>query len=128
MTRERLFALVADFAAHGGRKTLMVLDGKGPAADLASCETAYFSVMYSGAATADTYIERYLCENKQRVSFVVVTGDNAIARLALGWGARVKRADEFLELLAEAEKERADRLFQDKIKGHGFNRPFGDKL
>ena len=128
LSREHLFDLLASFAASERSRVWMVLDGKGSDDEFSSHRTKFFSVCYSQAVSADTYIERYLYEYKDKVKLLVVTKDGAIARIARGSGARVWSPKEFMEHLEGARGENSDVLFKGRVKGHGFNRPFHDKL
>lgn len=126
-SRDRLFALLAGFASPE-RRVLMVLDGIGDDEEFRAFRTPSFEIVRSQAVSADTHIERYLCEHKGRAMLVVVTRDRAVARMARGSGARVLDTREFMAVLASAETERSDALFKNRVRSHGFNRPFGDKL
>lgn len=120
---------IAGFAsAHQGRGVLLVFDGKVPPGEWESLASKQFRIESSGSLTADSVIERYLCENKGRFQFTVVTADRAVVRMAHGSGARVMSPKEFVLILGETEKGNKDILFDQKVKGHGFNRPFRDKL
>ncbi|HTL69690.1 MAG TPA: NYN domain-containing protein [Candidatus Eisenbacteria bacterium] len=126
--RDVFFARVAGFAAAGPRRVLIVMDGIGPDDEWGAFQTASFSVVYSQKVTADSYIERFLCENKGACAFTVVTGDRAVVAMARGAGARVLDASEFLALIGESGRDNEARVLKDRIRSHGFNRPFGDKL
>ena len=128
ISKEAVFGLLADFASAGDRRVLMVLDGKGGDEEFQAFKTKSFGVVYSQSVSADSYIEKYLYENKGRGMKMVVTRDRAVAQIARGTGARVMEPGEFLELLESGRKDAADILFKHKAKAHGFNRPFGDKL
>lgn len=126
-SRDRLFALLAGFASRE-RRVLMVLDGIGNDQEFRAFCTASFTIVYSQAASADTHIERYLCEHKGRAMLMVVTRDNAVAMMARGSGARVYDTREFMRVLAAADTESSDTLFKNRVRGHGFSRPFDGKI
>ena len=126
--REALFELLASFASSEDRKVLMVLDGQGNDQEFGAYQTKNFAVIYSNALTADSVIERMLCGKKGAVSFRVVTKDRAVCRMARGLGARVTEPKEFMALLNAGRKETDQILFSEKIKSHGFSRPFEEKL
>ncbi len=123
--REKLFQILANFAASRNLKVTLVLDGKGQPDDFAAFKTAQFQIIYSQNVSADSWIERYVCEKK---SGVVVTEDRAISNMARGSGARVIKAAEFVALIEEVSKERGDVAFKTRTQSHGFHRPFDDKL
>lgn len=126
--RSDLLARLASFAAAGDRAVTVVLDGKGNAAELETYRTARFEVVYSQKVSADSCIERRLFERPNRIGVTVVTADRAITDVARGMGGRVMKPLEFLRLLKDEDKAGEERLFRDRVRGHGFNRPFGDKL
>ncbi len=124
-----LISRLASFAAQNqNRKLILVLDGKSHPREWDSLCTEALSIVSSGEITADSFIERYLFENKNRFLLTVVTGDRAILQMASGSGGRTLSPKDFERLLGEAEKTSADILFQQKVKSHGFYRPFRDKL
>lgn len=132
-TQESLFAFLAGFSFQG-RRVLFVLDGTGNDDEFRAFNTTSFHVVYSGAPSADAYIEKYLCEKKgpvpgqPKVQFYVVTKDRAITCMAHGSGAMVVEPIEFMGRVERAGREGADILFRERVKGHGFNRPFEGKL
>ncbi len=126
--REELLAELADFTAVQGRPMRVVLDGKGDPAELDIHRTTLLHVVYSQTVSADACIERLLYELKAQIHFTVVTNDRAIAQLARGSGAAVMGCGDFLDRLKESKKDRSDTLHRDKLRSHGFNRPFEDKL
>lgn len=120
---------LAGFAAFtAGRKLNLVLDGKTHPKEWDSFCTDRLGIVSSGEITADSYIERFLCKNKNELLMTVVTKDRAIIQMARGSGARTMEPKEFERLMSEAEKENSDLLFRQKVKSHGFHRPFHDKL
>jgi uncharacterized protein len=125
--REAFLAELAGFSALDGKPMLVVLDGAGDQAELDKHTAPKFRVIYSQKVSADACIERTLFERRTEARFTVVTDDRAISNIARGSGALVMGAAGFLERLKESRKERADKQAHDKMKGHGFNRPF-DKL
>ena len=127
-TRENLLAQLADFTAIQGKPMKVVLDGRGDPAELDIHRTALFHVVYSQKVTADACIERLLYEFKGQIHFTVVTNDRAITQIARGCGAAVMGCGEFLEKMKESKKDRSDTLHKDKLRSHGFNRPFEGKL
>ena len=127
-SREALFGLLAGFASSEERKVLMVLDGQGNDREFEAYQTKNFTIIYSQALTADSVIERMLCERKGAASFIVVTQDRAVSQMARGLSARVMKPEEFMALLSAGRKENEDILFGEKVKSHGFNRPFEEKL
>ncbi len=126
-TRDRLFALLAGFATQE-RRVLMVLDGIGNDQEFRAFCTSFFEIVYSQAVSADTHIERYLSDRKGRAMLMVVTRDNAVAMMARGSGARVYDPREFMKVFAEVDSERSETLLKQRVRGHGFNRPFDGKL
>ena len=120
---------IAGFAAaKKDRRVLLVLDGQTPAQEWEALCTASFQILSSGNITADSVIEKYLCDNKGRLRMMVVTKDRAVARMARGSGAGVMEPAEFTRLLEVVEKEGREILFREDVRNHGFHRPFGDKL
>lgn len=128
ISREALFELLASFASAEERKVLMVLDGHGNNEELGAYQTRTFEIIYSKALTADSVIERMLCEKKGTALFVVITQDYAVTQMALGLGARVMKPGEFMILINAGRNENDQILFKEKVKSHGFNRPFEKKL
>ena len=128
VSREALFGLLAGFASAEERKVLMVLDGQGNEREFGAYQTKNFSVVYSQTLTADSVIEKMLCEKKGAVSFRVVTKDRAVCQMARGFGARVMAPEEFMTLLGARRKENDEILFGEKVRSHGFSRPFEEKL
>lgn len=115
-------------AAKKDRSVFFVLDGQAPAGEWSALETPAFHMVSSGKITADSVIEKYLCDNKGRVRMMVVTKDVAVSRMARGSGSGVMAPAEFKRVVAESEKQNRESLFKEDVKGHGFNRPFGNKL
>ena len=128
LSREQLLSRIAEFASSKKLSTLIILDGVGDNAEFKAYRTEHLDVVYSQKAPADSYIEKYLFEHRQERSLVVVTDDRAISNLARGGGARVLGTTAFAELLEEARKEGADYIQKERSRGHGFHRPFEDKL
>ena len=125
LSREMLFGLLADFAAQGQRKVLMVLDGCGNDDEFEAYRTKAFNIIYSQSVTADSVIEKTLYEKKGLGHFMVVTKDRAITQIARGLGSRVTEPEEFMALLKAQTKENDQILFNEKIRSREFNRPFG---
>ena len=128
VTRESLFHLLADFASGTGRRVIIVLDGKGDDSEWRPFQTSQLQILYSQAVSADAHIEKYLCQKKGSCQFFVVTCDRAITNIARGFGAQVLTTELFTTLLSESDKESKGMLMRHQIKGHGFHRPFGEKL
>ncbi len=128
LPREKLFALVAEFASFKKTPTLLVLDGCGDAGQLDAYRTNFLEVVFSQKVSADAYIERYLYEHRDQRRLVVVTNDRAISNIARGSGAGVFSTAQFFELLKECKKEGSEFLQKEKSREHGFHRPFEDKL
>ena len=128
VSREMLFGLLAGFASSEERKVLMVLDGQGNEQEFGAYQTKNFAVIYSHALTADSVIEKMLCEKKEISAFRVVTKDRALCQMARGLGARVMAPEEFMRLLGTRRKENDQILFEEKVRSHGFSRPFEEKL
>ena len=128
LSREKLFALIAEFASFKKTHTLLVLDGVGDEGELRAYRTAYFEAVFSQKDSADACIEKYLFQHRQTQDLVVVTDDRAISNMGRGGGARVLSTSMFAELLKECRKEASDVLHKEKSREHGFNRPFEDKL
>ena len=128
LSREDLCKALADFASSVNHPVILVFDGKGNPAEFSHYSTKHLSILYSQSVTADAYIERYLFEHKGRCSFTVVTKDRAITNHARGCGARVLSPSIFMETLSAACRESGDVLFKEKVRSHGFNRPFEKKL
>ena len=127
-SRERLLAMVAEFASFKNTAVLLVLDGVGDPGELGACRTSCFEAVYSQKIPADAYIEKHLYENREKQRLVVVTDDRAITNIARGCGASVLGTSAFAELLKECKKEGSDFLQKGKSREHGFHRPFEDKL
>lgn len=120
---------LAGFAASKKERSVrLVLDGQAPAGEWDAFKTPVFQIIHSGKITADSVIEKYLCENKGRARLMVVTKDTAVARMARGSGSGVMAPAEFKRLVTESEKQVRESLFREDVKNHGFNRPFGNKL
>lgn len=128
ISRRQLFDRLAGFASTGDRRVVVVLDGTGPAEELVADRTERFEIVYSQKVSADAYIERSVCERKGMPGTVVVTRDTAISRMARGSGARVFEPREFMEILFAGEKDQDGVLFKERVKSHGFNRPFERKF
>jgi predicted RNA-binding protein with PIN domain len=127
-SQKALFDRLAGFASSGNRRVVVVLDGRGNPDELKIHETDSFQVIYSQKVSADTRIERILCENKARVMMRVVTNDRVIGDMARGFGAFPMGTDEFWKLLEETQKDHKEILFKRQAQARGFNRPFEDKL
>lgn len=125
--RDRVFSQIACFAGPE-RSVLMVMDGVGDDEAYRGFRTSSFGIVHSQKVSADAYIEKRLCDRKGRAMLVVVTRDVAISRMARGSGARVFSPREFMELVGADACERRDETHRHRVRGHGFNRPFGDKL
>ena len=121
-------AELAGYASLTKCTMLVVLDGAGDSGELEIHRTKFFSVVYSKKSSADAFIERRLFEHRSRTTFVVVTDDRAVTNIARGAGASVLGTRTFLEMMKETRKESSDALHKDKIRSHGFHRPFEDKL
>ena len=120
---------LASFAsAKNERSVLVVLDGQAPQGEWDALCTRVFRIVHSGKITADSVIEKYLCDNKGRMRMTVVTKDIAIGRMARGSGAAVIDPEEFRRVLADDEDEAKASLFRENVRGHGFHRPFGKKF
>ena len=128
LSREKLFALVAEFASFKKLPTLLVLDGVGDEGQLQAYRTDCFEAVFSQKVSADTYIEKFLYEQRGRARLTVVTNDRAIANIARGGGASVLSAAQFYDLMNECRKESDEFLLKEKTRGHRFHRPFEDKL
>jgi len=126
--RAEMLSALAGFAALKGKPMLVVLDGKGESAELDIHHTGLFRVVYSQKVSADACIERLLFERRSEARFTVITDDRAISNIARGSGAMVVGTASFLEMLKESRKESGETLDKDKLRSHGFNRPFEDKL
>ncbi len=127
-SRAELLAALADFASQRDRPMLVVLDGKGEAAELDIHHTALFRVVYSQKVSADACIERVLFERRSQARFTVVTDDRAISNIARGSGALVVGTAPFLEMMKESKKNSSKSVDKGKLRSHGFHRPFEDKL
>ena len=125
---ELIHRLAGFASAQKGRGVLLVFDGKVPPGQWESLASKSLRIESSGDLTADSVIERYLCEHKGRFQFTVVTADRAVVDMARGSGAHVMSPKEFNLLLNQTEELNKDVLFDQKVKSHGFNRPFRDKL
>lgn len=127
-SREKLFALAAEFASLKKYRTLLVLDGAGDPAQLEAYRTGCFEAVFSQKVSADTCIEKHLYEERGKARMTVVTNDRAIANIARGCGAAVMSASAFYGLLGECRREGEEWRQKEKSRGHRFNRPFEDKL
>ena len=128
ISRVDLLSVLAGFASLKAKRMLVVLDGVGDAAELDIHHSPLFRVVYSQKVSADACIERLLFERRSEVRFTVVTDDRAISNIARGSGALVVGTAQFLEMLKETRKESTESLDKNKLRSHGFNRPFEDKL
>ena len=128
LTREQLFELAAQFASFTKSGVLMVLDGVGSNDELQAHNTENFHVVFSQKISADTYIEQYLYQERGKLSMIVVTDDRAITHIARGGGAQVLGTALFAENLEQCRKHRSEILNKEESRGHGFHRPFEDKL
>ncbi|GEM_PF-1185093 len=128
LSREALFEFLASFASSEQRKVLMILDGQGDDREFGAHQTKNFAIIYSQTLSADSVIERILCEKKGAALFMVVTKDRAVCQMARGLGARVMEPEKFMALLSAGRKENDRILFSEKVKSHGFSRPFEEKL
>lgn len=128
LSREILFELLAGFASQDNRKVLMILDGYGNDDELEPYRTKSFAIQYSKTMTADSVIEKMLYDKKGSGSFIVVTKDRAVTQIARGLGSRVIEPAEFMKLMKASVQESDSILFKEKVKSHGFNRPFDKKL
>ena len=128
LPREKLFALVAEFASFKKLHTLLILDGAGDEGQLQAYRTDCFEVVFSQKVSADTYIEKALYERRGKVQLTVVTNDRAIVNIARGGGAGVLSTSQFFDLMKETRKESEEFLQKEKTRGHRFHRPFEDKL
>lgn len=127
-TREALFTLLANFASLDTRHVSVILDGVGNEEEFKAYVTPVFTIQYSQKVSADAFIERFVYDHKDRYSLIVVTNDTAIINIARGVGARTMRGNELKAVLAETKRTSEDILFDKKVRGHGFNRPFDSKL
>ena len=128
LSRETLFDWLVSFASCGERAVLMVLDGHGKNEEFQSYKTKSFRVIYSKKVTADSLIEKMLYEKKGLSSFIVVTRDRALSQMARGLSARVMEPAEFIGIVKASVKENDPVLFKEKVRSHGFSRPFENKL
>ena len=126
--RTALLSALASFTSQKDRPMLVVMDGFGDPSELDIHNTKLFRVVYSQKVSADAYIERILYERRSQASFMVVTDDRAISNIARGGGASVIGTGAFLEMMKESQKESSESLHKNKLRSHGFNRPFEDKL
>ena len=124
LSREALFDRLASFASSNERKILMVLDGKGNDDEFEAYRTKSFNIIYSQSLTADSVIEKILYEKKGMSAFTVITKDRAISQMARGSGSRVMIPAEFMAFLIDSKKDNNQLLFKEKVRSHGFNRPF----
>ena len=125
--RAALLAVLAGFAALKAQPVLVVLDGTGEPGELDVHHTKFLYVVYSQKVSADACLERLLYERRGQARFTVVTDDRAITNIARGTGAIVLGTGTFLEMVKECRKESSETLAKNKLRSHGFHRPF-DKL
>ena len=128
LSKNDLCERLAGFAAVKRIPVTLVLDGVGQDAEFQKARTRYFGVVYSQEFSADCVIERYLCQNKGRSLFTVVTNDRTVSDMATGLGARVMKNSLFKELLKESDDAVETILWNEKINSHGFHRPLDKKL
>ena len=129
LTLQALINLITAFVALKGVEVDLILDGAMPGvSDLELKPIQNFKIINSDRVTADTCIEKVLCENKAKGVFWVVTEDRALCDVSRGFGARVLAPGEFMELLRECERQERDIAFERKVDAHRFNRPLDDKL
>ena len=127
-TKTALCSALAGFAACRRHRVCIVFDGSGSPDELKVHETRFFSAVYSLKVTADTHIEKYIFDNKASLRLTVVTDDRTVSNLVRGGGGRVLKNSEFLEMLMETGHEKDKALHDEKVRSHGFNRPFDEKL
>ena len=127
LSKDVLLHLLASFAQTNQTRVLVVFDGKGNDEELETYRTNFLSVMYSQSDSADTVIERRLCQRKDP-AMIVVTKDRAILRMARGVGSRGFEPAHFMEALADTAKQSRQVLNQHEGNARGFHRPFEKKL
>ena len=142
---------LAGFASAKQCPVTFVLDGVGDDAEFEKSRTRFFRVVYANGSSphhlfgrecgrsprdrnkqvvgsADCLIERYLFQHKGKASFTVVTNDRMVTNIACGFGALVIKNNRFVEILRETEDNTKTILWEEKMKSHGFHRPFDGKL
>lgn len=129
IAKDQFLSRIASFAAKTNRFVWVIFDGIGSDEEFRSFRTRQLEIRYSQKVNADTWIERYLCQNKEFKGLTyVATNDRAIGQLAQGFGARVRGAEEFWKQLASSEAEARRTLSESDIDKRGFHRPFDTKL
>lgn len=87
LARETLLRGLETAAAQHGIHCTVVFDGQ-PIEDVAHASSAHLEVLFAGPRqSADTVIERIVCQKKERGGLVVVTDDRLMGNLVVGWGA-----------------------------------------
>lgn len=87
VARETLLRDLELAAATRGVRCTVVFDGQ-PIEDVAHASSAHLEVLFAGPRqSADTVIERIVCQKKERGGLVVVTDDRLMGNLVVGWGA-----------------------------------------
>lgn len=128
MPRERVFALLSDFAAEGEREMTVVLDGVGSDEEFAYLRTPVFQVVFSGKKSADAYIEGRLGQAGHGLAAVVVTRDRAVKDVSVGFGARVRNPEDFFQEVLCVSRERCREETERSARLWGFHRPFEGKF
>jgi predicted RNA-binding protein with PIN domain len=124
VSHQTVFARLADFTVLHSSRLLFVLDGVGNDSEFESFCTNTFQIRYSQDVSADSYIERTLSKIEPKILTTVVTNDRAIVLMAQGMGARTMSIKAFMETLNTVKMTGEDILFKQKVRAHGFHRPF----
>ncbi|OGW91536.1 MAG: hypothetical protein A3D28_04680 [Omnitrophica bacterium RIFCSPHIGHO2_02_FULL_63_14] len=130
VTLEQWTARMAGWAAANDRSVIVVLDGRGPQAELDAKATPRFKVVYSQKVSADAWIERAAAggSDSRTDRYTVVTADAALRNMARGSGAMIRDPLEFAAELEKETRRNRDELLRHDVRSHGFNRPFDKKL
>jgi predicted RNA-binding protein with PIN domain len=94
--RHRLVRRVAETAHNMARQTTIVFDGREAGSDTA-LSTEYLEVFFSpGNLSADSVIERMVCNFQRPEKMIVVTSDHAECVTVSSAGAQTMSSEEFM--------------------------------
>lgn len=104
--RNRLISILAEYQSYTGNKVILVFDGylteRGSASK--SEELGIEVVFTSKKQTADSFIERFVYQNRGSGTFLVATSDVKIERIIVGldaWPISPQRLKEMIERTKE---------------------------
>lgn len=87
VARQTLLRELETAAAQRGIHCTVVFDGQ-PIEDITHASSKHLTILFAGPKqSADTVIERLVCQCKERCGIVVATDDHMEGNLVVGWGA-----------------------------------------